>query len=118
MKFSDRLKLTMEYRQWLEQENDKNNFCIPSNPETFLVFLETKGLIKEKSEGVKHDEKYHNACGSCKYFEQAEITNKPWRKCQSVYKKGVHAGENRLCYKSMNKCCDYVRKEANNDENN
>lgn len=64
------------------------------------------------------DEKYSNACGSCKYFEQAEITNKPWRKCQSVYKRGVHAGENRLCYKSMNKCCDYVRKEANHDKNN
>ena len=66
----------------------------------------------------KSDEKYRNACGSCKYFEEAEITNKLWRKCQSVYKRGVHAGENRICYKSMGKCCDYVRKEEKHDENN
>ena len=82
-----------------------------------------KGVYRVKPEDlegqeVKPVEKHRNACGSCKYFEQAEITNKPWRKCQSVYKRGVHAGENRICYPSMNKCCDYVRKEANHDENN
>ena len=62
--------------------------------------------------------KYRNACGSCKHFEEAEITNKPWRKCPSVYKRGVHAGENRICYQSLNKCCDYVRKEGADHENN
>ena len=66
----------------------------------------------------KESKKHRNACGSCKYFEEAEVTNKPWRKCSSVYKRGVHAGERRLCYPSMGKCCDYVRKEEKNDENN
>lgn len=73
-------------------------------------FIDVKEAL-EKSEANIAGEKYRNACGSCKYFEEAEIRNKTWRKCKSVYKKGVHAGENRLCYQSLNKCCDYVRKE-------
>ena len=71
-------------------------------------YAATIELVKE----TKPVEKYRNACGSCKYFEEAEITNKVWRKCPTVYKRGVHAGERRPCSASLQKCCDYVRKEG------
>lgn len=52
MIFSERLKLSAEFKAWLVKENEKNNFQIPANPETFIVFLESKGykIIKEESE--------------------------------------------------------------------
>lgn len=54
MTFKDRLKLSMEYWGWLEKKNEelkKDHVQIVSNPESFLIFLETKGLIKKKDEG-------------------------------------------------------------------
>ena len=49
MLFIERLKLSAQYKAWLAEENEKNNFAIPANPETFLVFLESKGyeIIKK-----------------------------------------------------------------------
>lgn len=97
----------------VKQEEVKQHKTVAELNKTISEYL--KGVYRVKPEDlegeeVKPVEKYRNACGSCKYFEEAEITNKPWKKCQSVYKKGVHAGEKRLCYPSMNKCCDYVKK--------
>lgn len=71
--------------------------------------------VKEALEKLEKQEeagKYRNACGSCKYFEQAEFKNKVWRTCPKVYKRGMHAGKRRTCCRAMTKCCDYVRKES------
>ena len=50
MKFGDRVKISAEYREWLTAENEKNNFNIPFNPESFLAFLEIKGYLTEEKQ--------------------------------------------------------------------
>lgn len=45
--FSRRLILTKRYREWLEQKNAELDRPIADCPETFLVFLDTNGLIDE-----------------------------------------------------------------------
>lgn len=47
MRYSDRIKIIIKYRDWLVEQNEKNNFNIKDCPETFLVFLETIGYLKE-----------------------------------------------------------------------
>ena len=64
--------------------------------------------IVKKREG-RQKERYKNACGSCKYFPYGEPNNEIWRTCICKYTKGTHAGENRICYASMNKCCCYLK---------
>ena len=59
MKFSDRVKISAEYREWLTAENEKNNFNIPSNPESFLAFLEIKGYLEEKQTNTAECYKAH-----------------------------------------------------------
>lgn len=48
MRFCDRLALVREYRIWVEEQNKKYNFDLYDNHETFLAFLEAKGLLNEK----------------------------------------------------------------------
>ena len=47
MRFKDKVKLSQEYAEWLKTENEKNDFMMPFNPETFLTFLDAKGMLKE-----------------------------------------------------------------------
>lgn len=49
MTFSQRMKLVIEYRKWLGRKNEKMQFRIADEPDTFLLFLFTKGLLKEVS---------------------------------------------------------------------
>lgn len=49
MNFSQRVKLADLYRKWLQEVNKKNPFKVADKPETFLVFLSMKGLLKEIS---------------------------------------------------------------------
>ena len=54
MYYTDRLHLVQEYKEWLELQNSTNNFTLCGSYETFLVFLELKGLLnnyKYKKEG-------------------------------------------------------------------
>lgn len=52
MKFSERVKLSNEYRDWLLKEN---RFEITFSPESFLAFLEIKGykIINDKGKTKK-----------------------------------------------------------------
>lgn len=47
MLFSDRVKIKNEYDKWLNQEMENNQYIINDCPETFLVFLQIKGWLKE-----------------------------------------------------------------------
>lgn len=51
MTFKDRWKLSNEYRVWLEKKNkefENQHVQVVSNPISFLIFLEEKGLIKKE----------------------------------------------------------------------
>lgn len=54
MKFSERVKLSNEYRDWLLKEN---RFEITFSPESFLAFLEIKGyeIIKDEKGKTKKE---------------------------------------------------------------
>lgn len=45
MKFIERVEIVDEYETWLNLQNKKNDFKLNNSPLTFLVFLETKGLL-------------------------------------------------------------------------
>lgn len=47
MRYSERMMIVMRYRNWLMEEWAKNRVEIKDCPETFLVFLETIGYLKE-----------------------------------------------------------------------
>lgn len=51
MRFNKRVEIMDEYETWLNLQNDKNYFTLNNSPLTFLVFLETKGLLKESESG-------------------------------------------------------------------
>lgn len=53
MLFTERQKIILKYRKWLIEEREKNDFQIKDCPETFLVFLASKGYLKEKEENLK-----------------------------------------------------------------
>lgn len=48
MTVKQRVELAAEYHKWLS-EKSKDQFKIADQPENFLVFLETKGLLREIS---------------------------------------------------------------------
>lgn len=49
MKFSDRLKIVVKYYKWLNKQNySEEDYEIMDCHETFLVFLETEGLLKDE----------------------------------------------------------------------
>lgn len=48
MLFRDRVKITNEYRLWLIAEREGDKFIIEDCPESFLVFLQTKGYLNEE----------------------------------------------------------------------
>ena len=73
---------------------------------TLMVTEDEYEWIMKKRDG-RQKERYKNACGSCKHFPYGKPNNELWRTCICTYTKGTHAGENRICYASMNKCCDY-----------
>ena len=71
MDFSQRVKLADRYHKWLQEENKKHPFKIANNPETFLVFLSMRGLLKEFSAECK----LMNAREDCEdYKRQANFT--------------------------------------------
>ena len=45
MNFSDRIMTIKLYREWKEQTEEEKNLKMDDNLETFLVFLEIKGLL-------------------------------------------------------------------------
>lgn len=57
MKFSERVELINEYRTWRIKENEKHDFKIPYNPETFVSFLAIKGyeVIKNEESEKKNE---------------------------------------------------------------
>lgn len=65
MTFSDRVKLSNEYRAWLIEENEKHFYSIVSSPETFLAFLEIKGY-KILKQDYSHD------CSECLLYQLAK----------------------------------------------
>lgn len=46
MLYKDRLKLVEDYNKWLDGQNSKNDFKIKDNHETFLAYLDSKGLLR------------------------------------------------------------------------
>ena len=71
MNFSQRVKLADRYHKWLQEENEKYPFEMVDNPETFLVFLSMRGLLKEISPVCK----LMNAREDCEdYKRQANFT--------------------------------------------
>lgn len=71
MKYTLRVKLSDMYRKWLQEENKKHPFKMVNNPETFLVFLSMRGLLKEISPVCK----LMNAREDCEDYErQANFT--------------------------------------------
>lgn len=71
MKFSDRVNLAHRFNIWLQDENKKHPFRIANNPVTFLVFLESRGLLKE----ISPDCTLMNAKEDCHYYtRQANYT--------------------------------------------
>ena len=73
--------------------------------QTLIVTEDEYNWIMKKRESKISKRPYNNACGSCKYFPYAEANNKIWRTCIFAYKKGKNAGENRICYVALKKCC-------------
>ena len=53
MTFKQRVDLTIEYRKWLREKREKAHVQFADEPETFLVFLFIKGLLKEISPDCK-----------------------------------------------------------------
>lgn len=52
MLFYDRKIISNEYRRWLFEESEKiepSNYEIEDCPESFMVFLQTKGFLNEES---------------------------------------------------------------------
>lgn len=47
MRFIDRVRVSQEYSDWLKRQNEQNNFKMPFNPETFLAYLESKGMLNQ-----------------------------------------------------------------------
>ena len=91
MKFSNRIYLVYCFNIWLQEENKKHPFKLANNPETFLVFLSIRGLLKEFSpecklmnarEDCEDYERQNNItcdmsvlCASCKYNQNIEEVN-------------------------------------------
>ena len=51
MKYNKRVEIMDEYETWLNLQNEENDFTLNNSPLTFLVFLETRGLLKESESG-------------------------------------------------------------------
>lgn len=91
MDFSQRVKLADLYRKWLQEVNKKNPFKVADKPETFLVFLSMKGLLKEISPVCK----LMNAREDCEDYErQANFTCDMSDICAScIHNKNMKEGE-------------------------
>ena len=50
MNFKQRLELVQEYKEWVKEQNTKHDFNLCDNHETFLAFLESKGLLRDAPE--------------------------------------------------------------------
>lgn len=46
--FTERMKLIIEYRAWLQNINEKHSYKIVDEPDAFLVFLLSHGLLNEE----------------------------------------------------------------------
>ena len=46
MLYKDRISIVKDYQKWLEEQNNKNDFKIVDSSETFLAYLDSKGLLK------------------------------------------------------------------------
>lgn len=66
MKFSQRVKISNMYREWLKEESKKHTFELVDNPETFLAYLTKRGLLKEISPKCE----LMNATGCCDEYKR------------------------------------------------
>jgi hypothetical protein len=57
MTFSERLRLIKEYKEWLKKINTENDFAVDDNPMVFLVFLQERGLLKNKEDEKRNGKK-------------------------------------------------------------
>ena len=48
LNFSDRMKLTIAYRAWLQKENETHLYQIADEPDTFLIYCLFYGLLNEE----------------------------------------------------------------------
>ena len=85
MKFIERVKIAKEYAEWLKSGNEKYNFTMPFNPETFLAFLEIKGYSVEKQTNMAEwiIGFYEVKCSNCGYLVWGSELNtyKEWKFC-------------------------------------
>lgn len=88
MTFAQRMKLVIEYRKWLGTKNATCKYHVADEPDTFLLFLFIKGLLKEISPGCtllharENCEEYErqnnytcdmsDLCASCKHNKDIE----------------------------------------------
>lgn len=97
MLFSERIKLQVEYAAWLSDANRKNGHTIENSPTTFLVFLDTKGLLKES-----HEKKGHNCnedYAACDQFVCSEcgIELQDWQRVERIEDISYHEYVFRFC---------------------
>lgn len=80
MKFSQRVKLSNMYREWLKEESKKYTFELVDNPETFLAYLSKRDLLKE----ISPDCELMNASEGCEDYErESNYTCNDWDFCDS-----------------------------------
>lgn len=70
MTFAQRMKLVIEYRKWLGTKNATCKYHVADEPDTFLLFLFIKGLLKEISPGCT----LLHARENCEEYERQTIT--------------------------------------------
>lgn len=65
MTLKERLEVVKEYRKWFEETNGKNDFDLLDCPETFMAFLQNRGLLNAspKNEWIPVSEKLPEVYG-------------------------------------------------------
>ena len=65
MKFSERNKISKEYEEWLKKKSAENAYSVAYCPQTFLVFLDELGILRDIKEQKSDTSESVNAIQCC-----------------------------------------------------